>query len=468
MAGATDGVQASPAGVPRGAWRAEIDLRIRELRYRLLAAEATLRAEAKDDNAGAPQAGQTVVKQALAEKVPPQAPTGEHGEADEHAETDAHAETDVQAETDVHAETDGQATHEGDGAGQGGRGGQAAQPAQSLAQPSPTVHHLEAKTSSGLITVEVSDLPARMPTAAPPEVRETRVEAVKAAIKHASEAILVGTLPKRIANWWTGAAITAGWESVHGAEAELVDIESEADVRASLPHLATWLQQVMPTGEPRKRYEGELTEYMNAAKTLDRTIVRQVYKDVVRSNNESKANLRAFRNLLIVLTAALATVLVAIAVWHAIDPGFVSLCGTGGSGTSATACLSGKQSRGHDVLEVELLGALGGLLSLVVAFTASGTETPPSRYNVRPAQAALKVVAGAATGLVGVLIVQSGIIVSPASQTSSEVLFLVYAVVFGFSQQLLTKFVDKRAESLLGESEEKEKKGSASSAAAKA
>lgn len=450
MAGATgamDGVQASPAGVPRGAWRAEIDLRIRELHYRLLAAEATLRAEAKDGNAGAPQAGQTVVKQALAEKVPPQVPTGEHGEADEHAETD------------------GQATHEGDGAGQGG---QAAQQAQSLAQPSPTVHHLEAKTSSGLITVEVSDLPAKTPTAAPPEVRETRVDAVKAAIEHASEAIVVGTLPKRIANWWTGAAITAGWESVHGAEAELVDIESEADVRASLPHLATWLQQVMPTGEPRKRYEGELTEYMNAAKPLDRTIVRQVYKDVVRSNNESKANLRAFRNLLIVVTAALATVLVVIAVWHAIDPGFVSLCGTGGSGTSATTCLSGKQSRGQDVLEVELLGALGGLLSLAVAFTASSTETPPSRYNVRPAQAALKVVAGAATGLVGVLIVQSGIIVSPASQTSSEVLFLVYAVVFGFSQQLLTKFVDKRAESLLGESEEKEKKGSAGSTAAKA
>lgn len=445
--GAGDGVQALPVGVPRGAWRAEIDLRIRELRYRLLAAEATLQAEAKDGKSAQTQVGQTVVKQALAETVPPKAAEGGHGEADEHAETD------------------GQATHVADGAGQGG---QAAQPAQSLAQPSPTIHHLEAKTSSGLITVEVHDFPAKTPTPPPPEVRETRIEAVKAAIEHASEAIVVGTPFNRIANWWTGAAITAGWESVHGAEAELVDIESEADVRASLPHLATWLQQVMPTGEPRKRYEGELTEYMNAAKPLDRTIARQVYKDVVRSNNESKANLRAFRNLLTVVTAVLAMVLLVLAVWHAIDPGFVSLCGTGGSGTSATTCLSGKQSRGQDVLEVELLGALGGLLSLAVAFTASSTEAPPSRYNVRPAQAALKVVAGAATGLVGVLIVQSGIIVSPASQTSSEVLFLVYAVVFGFSQQLLTKFVDKRAESLLGESEEKEKKGSAGSAATKA
>jgi hypothetical protein len=416
----------APTKLPRGAWRTEVDLRIRELRSRLAVAQA------EDDADGQPNAR------------PPDHTTGTGTES---------AETLAQKPT---------------GSAQAVEEARSSAVAGSAEGPLGT-HELKVSSENVNVTVEVKDVPARsQPPAPPAKVRASRVDAVQAAIAHATEAISDGTLRERLVQWWTGGAITAGWESVHDAETELIDIESEADVRASLPHIITWLQQVMPTGEPRKHYEGQLSGYVNATKPLDRTTVRLIYKDVVSSNNESKANLRAFRNLLSVLTMVLALVLVVIAVWHAIDPGFISLCSTTGTGaSSATTCLSDAGSRGQDVLEVELMGAIGGLLSLAVAF--SGTEeTPPSRYNVRPQQAALKVVAGAATGLVGVLIVQSGIIVSPASQTSSEALFLVYAIVFGYSQQLFTKFVDKRADALLGEPEEKEGKSSAGSSARKA
>jgi hypothetical protein len=402
--------QSSSTQLPRGAWRTEVDLRIRELRSRLAIAQA------EDGESEGAEAGQR----------------------------------------DTAA-----------GAGSAKPGAQ--QPIDTAGDESPPAHEMKVSSDYVNVTVEVKDLtPKPQPAAPQSKARASRVEAVQAAIAHAAEAIGDGPLRARLIQWWTGAAITAGWESVHDAEAELIDIESEADVRASLPHLITWLQQVMPTGEPRKRYESELGGYVSATKPLDRSTVRLIYKDVVNANNESKANLRAFRNLLTVLTVALAFVLVVIAIWHAIDPGFISLCGTTGTAAkSTTTCLSNASSRGQDVLEVCLMGAIGGLLSLAVAF--SGTEeTPPSRYNVRPQQAALKVVAGAATGLVGVLVVQSGIIVSPASQTSSEALFLVYAVVFGYSQQLFTKFVDKRADALLGEPEEKDGKSSAGASAKKA
>ncbi|MFZ2051076.1 MAG: hypothetical protein WAU69_09135 [Solirubrobacteraceae bacterium] len=386
----------TPSNLPRGAWRTEVDLRVRELRSRLKAAEA-----------------------------------GEGTQGVEHQNASAAASGSENA------------------------------PA--------TAQRLQTSTRGALVTVDVHEVATEPPPPLPQKVHEARIAAIEEAIEHATEAIRDASITQRLAEWWTGSAITAGWESVHTAEAELVDVESEADVRASLPHLVAWLSQVMPTGEPRKRYEGELGSYIEASKPLDRTTVRLIYKDVVKANNESKANLRAFRNLLTVLTGVLALLLVVVAIWHAINPEFVSLCSTSGSGaSSATTCISGSSPRGQDVLAVELLGAIGGLLSLAVAFSGS-TETPPSRYNVRPQQAALKVVAGGATGLIGVLIVQSGIIVSPATQTSSEALFLVYAAVFGFSQQLFTKFVDKRAESLLGESEEKkETKGSSSSTATKA
>ena len=94
----------------------------------------------------------------------------------------------------------------------------------------------------------------------------------------------------------------------------------------------------------------------------------------------------------------------------------------------------------RDVAEIQVVGALGGLLS--IAFGLGKIGTPPPRYNPRPAQAALKPVAGAATALVGVLLIQAG---SPASQS----LLLAYAAAFGFGQRLLTQLVDQRASKLL-------------------
>lgn len=445
-----------PSGLPRGAWRTEVDLRVRELRSRLKAVEAGEGAQAPESQqdevavgagaggarAGASQAGAGQASGARADASHAGAGQASGGQAD--------------------------ASHAGAGPAGKSREPPPAQPLNDGGAPAGT-QRLQTSTRSSLVTVDVHEVPIAPSHPLPPKVREARIAAIEEAIEHAAQATEDAIPSQRLAQWWTGSAITAGWESVHTAEAELVDVESEDDVRAGLPHLASWLGQVMPSGEPRKRYEAELDSYMEASKPLDRTTVRLIYKDVVKANNESKANLRAFRNLLTVVTAVLALVLAVLAVWHAINPEFVSLCSKSISGTSsATTCISGESPQGQDVLEVLLMGAIGGLLSLAVAFSGN-TEAPPSRYNVRPQQAALKVVAGAATGLIGVLIIQSGVIVSPASQTSSEALFLVYAAVFGFSQQLFTKFVDKRAEALLGESEEKKQaKGSSGSSAAKA
>jgi hypothetical protein len=148
----------------------------------------------------------------------------------------------------------------------------------------------------------------------------------------------------------------------------------------------------------------------------------------------------------------LSALLIGLAVWHGANPNFVSLCGSASGSVQAGAtaptaqCLAGTTPMPRDVAEIALVGAIGGLLS--VAFGLGSTGAPPSRYNVRGAQAALKPVAGAATALIGVLLVQSHLLVAPAERVS-ESLLLAYAAVFGFSQQLLTQFVDKRAGKLL-------------------
>ena len=280
----------------------------------------------------------------------------------------------------------------------------------------------------------------------PKEPGRSHLQAAKDALGDVRRAVdSEDGLRERLRVWWTGTAVTAGWEALHDAEGELAAIEGDDDVRSTLPRLLAWIQQVMPEGDLRSRYQGVLTGYIKG-RPLDRTIVRQAYQDVQVANNDWHASLRGLRNRLLVVSGVLASVLIGIATWHAINPNFISLCSSNEAATGARRCLTGDSPTGPDVLQVELIGVIGGLLSL--AFGLGAVKVPPTRYNLRAAQAALKPIAGAATALVGVLLVQSKILIAPA-ETPSESLLLVYAAIFGFSQQLLTQFVDRRAGELL-------------------
>jgi hypothetical protein len=86
------------------------------------------------------------------------------------------------------------------------------------------------------------------------------------------------------------------------------------------------------------------------------------------------------------------------------------------------------------------LGALGGALSVVFALRAG---TPPGPYNVLVSQSLLKLVSGSATALMAAKILDFATGV-PASTGRDA----MYAVVFGFSQQMFTRLVDQRASTL--------------------
>jgi hypothetical protein len=109
--------------------------------------------------------------------------------------------------------------------------------------------------------------------------------------------------------------------------------------------------------------------------------------------------------------------------------------------------VGGEEPSRTGVLEVLVVGMVGGLLS--AAFSLSNLKEPPSRYSLRAPQMLLKPVAGAGTGLLGVLLVQGDVLVSPAART--EAALIAYAALFGFAQHLLTRFVDSQATRLLDE-----------------
>jgi hypothetical protein len=65
-------------------------------------------------------------------------------------------------------------------------------------------------------------------------VRRARMKAAQQALDHARKAIASLDKGARLRAWWTGTHLTAGWDSVHDAEAELVNLEREESVRAAL------------------------------------------------------------------------------------------------------------------------------------------------------------------------------------------------------------------------------------------
>lgn len=241
--------------------------------------------------------------------------------------------------------------------------------------------------------------------------------------------------------WWSGSAMTTAWGSVHEAEARLVADEGDEAVLAALPRLLDWVQRAM-NGEAKVRHENSLKQQIEKGEPQP-VAIQQAYYDVIAANSDRYSNLRAFRNTLVLVTSLLGALMLLLALVHLADPDFISLCTDAGTERS---CLAGEEPGRGDLLALLLLGAVGGLLA--IAFGLAETHSPPSRYDPKTWQLILKPVAGAATALAGVLLVQSDVVVGPTS-TPSEALFLGYAIIFGFSQQLLTRFVDKRAGALV-------------------
>ncbi|MDA8395538.1 MAG: hypothetical protein M0T72_09930, partial [Candidatus Dormibacteraeota bacterium] len=91
------------------------------------------------------------------------------------------------------------------------------------------------------------------------------------------------------------------------------------------------------------------------------------------------------------------------------------------------------------------LGAAAGAASTVTALQSGTAISGP--FGVLTAQALLKVVTGALTGWLGVLLMVFGGISALKVQGTGVILF---AILFGFSQQLLTQMVDKQVGTLSG------------------
>jgi hypothetical protein len=115
-------------------------------------------------------------------------------------------------------------------------------------------------------------------------------------------------------------------------------------------------------------------------------------------------------------------------------------------GQAATDRIMRAEASGWDITIIEVVGLLAAAVAAATAVrNVQGTSTP---YGLPVALAVLKLPTGALTALLGLLLMRGGF-VPGLSALDSPGQIIAWAIVFGYAQQLLTRFVDTQAQTVL-------------------
>jgi hypothetical protein len=221
----------------------------------------------------------------------------------------------------------------------------------------------------------------------------------------------------------------------------------------------------VPATDPQRI---ELETLPNADRKIKRAKLGRALERGYAASDEAHAHIRRFRNVLLCAAALITACTFLLLHKVAEHPTAVPLCFQPDITTAQAAalppnqrpgshravCPSGEQAVGDgsqqptsaDIWIVAGLGLLGGGLASAVSVRKMASCAAP--YDVPLALALLKVPTGALTAITGILLLGGGF-VPGLSELDTQRQILAYALVFGYAQQLATRFLDDRATTLL-------------------
>lgn len=246
-----------------------------------------------------------------------------------------------------------------------------------------------------------------------------------------------------LADRWVGRSVETAWAHVHRARALMpLVVSADALPRELVNAQAQALAYLNSTDAQRRAIDdAELVKRVKAAKgatATDRFAISSAIGTAYDVNDRRYSAVRGWRNRLYILSGMGAAVVVGLLVLHAFDAGWFPL---------GTVTVPGAGARRDfqvpvDPVMVALVGALGGVLTALASVRGVGPST--SAYSLTPALALLKVPTGALTALLGVMLMQSAS-VPGLTQLTTPGAVAAAGLLFGASQELLTRLIDVRA-----------------------
>jgi hypothetical protein len=261
-----------------------------------------------------------------------------------------------------------------------------------------------------------------------------------------------------------GASVERVTSHLNAVDANLLRLAPPSYIFGQLPGLLERVRKCMPKDDLRRiRLEELVKNRQTALSDQDRDLIVAARHAAAVEARHEVTRLRSFKRVLLVSAAVLAIGVVAIAVFAFIWPDKVPMCfnpdgsivcttstTTVGPASEVTPSQIDKAMRkaasGWDVAVV--LGV--GLIAAALAAAASlrgirGTSTP---FSLPISLALLKLPTGAMTAILG-LILMRGEFIPGLSALDTPGQIISWAVLLGYSQQLLTRFVDQRAQTVL-------------------
>lgn len=262
--------------------------------------------------------------------------------------------------------------------------------------------------------------------------------------KHRTVWFWLKQLPRKTKIYYSGAGIERTWSAIHSASAALYMAYDKTELPAqatrlrglisALPDLDWQLASLTETIREVEKPRGDVPKA--------RARLRQIHLDAMDATDSLQTEARTLRNTLLVASGVLFAILFLLGIMHIVNSCVFKICTTNTDHNAV--CPGGRSPHSFDVFTVELAGMLGGILSAVIPLaTGERIKTP---YRVFNHQMMLKIFAGAGTALAGVLLVESHVVSQIKFESAATL--LGYAVFFGFSQQVLTGIIDRRANDL--------------------
>jgi hypothetical protein len=282
---------------------------------------------------------------------------------------------------------------------------------------------------------------------------------------------------RRLIDFLTGAGVERTNSQLDSVETDLLRLMPDPYLRGQLPNLVAHVQDHLPEGDPRRTEVETVAEAVRgrAPNTPLRDLERDQVLGAVRAASlearRSIRRVRSFRNVLLVSALILSLCVAGITLLGVLAPEKIPLCFTPETVDSVnvvcpTETLSVEASGSSTVMPsqqeldekmrdtanawdmplIEIVGLLSAALAGALALRSiRGTSTP---YSLPVAVAVLKLPSGALTAVIGLLLMRGGF-VPGLSALDSSAQIIAWAIVFGYSQQILTRLVDRQANSVL-------------------
>ena len=239
--------------------------------------------------------------------------------------------------------------------------------------------------------------------------------------------------------------------SLNAAEINLLRLAPLDYLASNLQTLVSDAKDLLPDDDPRLVRLTELARESarDGFTEQERTTVVAAIEAAKKASLRNQFRLRSFRNVVMIATLLASTLALLLAVVGIFAPDTLPLCYSN-PGSDATICPASGSPRPADLLLIEFSGVLGAAVSAV--FSLRKVQGSADPYSISVALALLKVPTGALTAFLGLLMISAGFVPGLTALDSSAQI-LSWAVVFGYSQQLFTRFVDEQGQSVLADAQ---------------